>query len=105
MEKTKLNRAKLFKSFDALKGLNEALREKEKIIVKKVEMLEDKAEKISNTLNILKKGDIAEITYFNFDNYYKITGIISQIDKTFKYLIIVKTKINFDDILSIKKLE
>ena len=44
---TKLERAKIFLPFDALKGLKEALREKEKILVdKKILSIEEK-EKIS----------------------------------------------------------
>ena len=39
--KSKLNRAKLFLSYDALKGFKERIREKERIIVSKPILSED----------------------------------------------------------------
>ena len=57
---TKLERAKIFLPFDALKGFQEALREKEKVLVdRKILSIEEK-QKISNKLLQIKKGMIIE---------------------------------------------
>ena len=59
----KLDRAKIFLPFDALKGLQEALREKEKILVdKKILSIEEK-EKIAHKLLQVKKGMIIKVIY------------------------------------------
>ena len=72
---TKLERTKIFLPFDALKGLKEALREKEKILVdKKILSIEEK-EKISKKLIQIKKGMIIKVTD---ENLIRKTGGIVQ---------------------------
>ena len=58
----KADRAKLFIPFDALKGLKEALREKEKVLCEKKELTEEEIEEISFTLK----------TIINFDDILNI---------------------------------
>ncbi len=99
---TKLERAKIFLPFDALKGFQEALREKEKILVdKKILSLEEK-EKISNKLLQVKKGMIVKIIYFEDHEYIELEGMVSKIDYTYQLLKIVTKEISFTDILDIK---
>jgi len=101
----KLDRAKIFLPFDALKGLQEALREKEKILVdKKILSLEEK-EKISKKLLQVKKGMIVKVIYFENHEYIEVEGIVSSIDYTYQYLKIVKKEILFNDILNIENNE
>ena len=66
------NRAKQFAPFDALKGLQEALRlkEYEHERVQKGEISEEKASEISNVLINLEKNDVCEVKYF-YDGHYK----------------------------------
>ena len=98
----KLERAKIFLPFDALKGFQEALREKEKVLVdKKVLSIEEK-EKISKKLIQIKKGMIIKIIYFENHEYIELEGMVSNIDFTYQYLKIVKKEIQFNDILDIK---
>ena len=101
----KLDRAKIFLPFDALKGLQEALREKEKILVdKKILSIEEK-EKIAHKLLQVKKGMIIKVIYYENNEYIELEGIVSSIDYTYQYLKIVKKEISFNDILDIKNNE
>ena len=100
--KTKLERAKIFLPFDALKGFSEALREKEKILVDKKILSQEEKEKIANKLIQVKKGMIIKIIYFENNEYIELEGIVSNIDFVYKNLKIVKKQIEFDCILDIK---
>ena len=66
------DRAKQFAPFDALKGLQEALRLKEYQHDRTIkgDIPEEKIEAISKTLLELEKDDLVEVQYF-YDGYYK----------------------------------
>jgi hypothetical protein len=98
----KLERAKIFLPFDALKGFQEALREKEKILVDKKILSQEEKEKIANKLIQLKKGMIVKIIYFENHEYIELEGMISKIDLVYQKLKIVTKEIQFTDILDIK---
>ena len=102
MKSSKLERAKIFLPFDALKGFQEALREKEKVLVPKKILSNEEKEKISNKLIQIKKGMIIKIIYFENDEYIELEGIVSSIDFVYKTIKIVKKEILFTDILDIK---
>lgn len=102
MKSSKLERAKIFLPFDALKGFQEALREKEKVLVSKRILSNEEKEKISNKLIQIKKGMIIKIIYFENDEYIELEGIVSSIDFVYKTIKIVKKEILFSDILDIK---
>ena len=95
------DRAKQFMPFSALKGLDEALKAKEKIVVPKVELSPEMAEELDYRMYLLEKVKIAKVVYFNKDEYLKTTGMVARIDETSRILQIVNTKIQFDDILDI----
>ena len=97
----KADRAKQFIPFDALKGLKEALKEKEKIYVEKKELSEEEIVNITNVLKEVKKRDFVKVTYFCNDEYLALEGMVSLIDYTYKSIKIIKTTIMFEDILSI----
>ena len=96
---TKLERAKIFLPFDALKGLKEALREKEKILVDKKKLSIEEKEKISKKLIQIKKGMIIKVIYFE---NIELEGMVSLIDFVYKKIKIVKKEIEFTDILDIQ---
>ena len=99
------DRAKIFLSFAALKGFEEALREKEKVVVKKKSLSEDMKQVISYRLSKLKKGDMVKVIYYDSSDYLKIQGLVSKIDLTYQELTVVKTKINFNDIYELRIIE
>ena len=110
MQRTKMpikERAKIFAPFDALKGFREMLALDEVIHEPKIEPSEDLIIELSNTINSLKLGMLVEVKYYvnECECYKKIIGVFTKIDKVYKKLTIVKTKINIEDIIDIKILE
>lgn len=99
---SRLDRAKQFMPFDALKGLQEALRSKEIEYEKKRELSEEEQEKISAQLCLLDMGDNIKIKYYFHSKYITIEGIVKKIDSIKKVIILVdENVIKFDDILDI----
>lgn len=92
------NRAKQFVPFAALKGYDEALRAKEKIVVEKIELSEEKKAELDYKIQQIQKNDIVTVVYFLKDEYIKVEGMVSRIDIDARVLKIVNTKIPFDDI-------
>ena len=64
-------RAKQFMPFDALKGLREALREKEKIIVPKIELSDYAKSILDRKLHQIEKNDMLTVVYFEKGQYVK----------------------------------
>ena len=95
------DRAKQFMPFSALKGLDEALRAKEKIVVPKVELSPEMAEELDYKMHLLEKGKVTTIICFSSGEYVKMTGLVARIDQTSRVIQIVNTKIRFDDIFDI----
>lgn len=92
------NRAKQFIPFAALKGYEEALRAKEKIVVEKIELSEEKKAELDYKLHQIKKNDIITVVYFYKDEYIKLEGMVSRLDTDARSLKVVNTKIPFEDI-------
>lgn len=103
MEKmSKQNRAKQFLPFNSLRGYYDLIKEKEKIVTKKRELSDYDLEKLSNKINMLEKNMMIKVTYYDIDSYKTIEGVLTRIDLNNKFLVIVKTKISFNDISDIK---
>ena len=93
------NREKIFMPFDALGGLKEAIkREEDKHENKYID--EDDIDKVLSKFRI---GDMVEISYFYNFEYITFIGQIKYINKINRIITISNSKINFDDIVSIKK--
>ena len=92
------NRAKQFIPFAAVKGYEEALRAKEKIIVEKIELSEEKKAELDFKLHQISKNDMITVVYFCKDEYIKIEGMVSRLDIDARVLKVVNTKSPFDDI-------
>lgn len=97
----KADRAKLFAPFDALKGLREALAERERIRVPKIELSDEMLEELDRKLRFINCGEILTVIYYDNEEYIKITGMVSKISEISRSLTIVNTLINFDDIKDI----
>lgn len=98
-------RAKQFAPFDALTGLRQALKEKEKLKVSRKEISEDMAYEIDRNLKTLEKGKIVTVVWYNeFEqNYIQLTGEVKGINPQKRYIQIETIDIFFDDIYSIQK--
>lgn len=95
------NRAKQFVPFAAVKGFEEALRAKERIVVEKIELSDERKAELDFKLRQIKKRDIITVVYFDKDEYVKVEGMVSRFDTDARVLKVVNTKINFDDIYNI----
>lgn len=102
---TREERAKQFMPFAALKGYTEVLKKKEKIVVPKIDLLEEYQEELSRKLHQVKKNDIVTVVYFSKNQYLKLTGMVSRVDDTARILKIVNTKISFDDLYDIAEIQ
>ena len=98
-----LDRAKQFLPFDALKGFQEALREKEKITIDKKELSEEAEEELSRILNSLEIGDKIKIVHYKNKQYRIDSGELRQINRMQRFVIIENTKIAIDNIFRIYK--
>ena len=92
------NRAKQFVPFAAVKEYEEALRAKEKIVVEKHELSEEKKAELDFKLHQIHKNDMITVVYFYKDEYIKIEGMVSRLDIDARVLKVVNTKIPFEDI-------
>ena len=93
--------------FDAMKGLQEALREREERYsrVEKHDISEEQMEKNSRLLAKLRRGDKVSIECYRDFHDVNIEGLITAISGTFGYLKMEDEKICFEDIYSVELLE
>ncbi len=100
----RVDRAKQFLPFDALKGLKEELKKREeKLLFEEKRIIsEEKTANINETLLTLKNGDNCTIDYYSNGKYLKICGKI-KIMKNIKQIKIADIIINFTDIYEIYK--
>ena len=92
------NRAKQFIPFSALKGYEDALRAKEKVVVPKIELSDEKKEELNRKLQQIQKNDMITVVYFHQNEYLEMEGMVSRIDKDARILKVVNTRIAFSDI-------
>ena len=90
MQINRITRAKQFLPFDALKGLQEALREKEIEYEEKKELSEETLADLDNILNRIGIGNIVKIKYYRNRRYIEIKGLVTKIDS-------IKKKIQIDN--------
>lgn len=98
----RIDRAKQFLPFDALKGLREELekREKETLKCEKKELSEYEAGQINEKLK-RANGVNLQIEYYKNGEYVKIKGV-AKVNYSLKFLFIDEEKIFFDDISDIR---
>ena len=100
----RVDRAKQFLSFDALKGLKEALQEKEELASRENKHIlsEERVLELNEILLTINNGDVCFVKYYSYGKYLTITGYV-KIMKNVKQLKINDIIINFEDIYDIYK--
>ena len=75
-------RAKQFMPFAAVKGLERAIAEQDQLLnrVEQVELSEEQVRKINEELNLLEKGNMVSIRFYNNGKYQTVEGVVEQID-------------------------
>lgn len=102
---SRADRARQFLPFDALKGLNEALRSKEIEYEDRKDLSEEEEEKISNILLSLESGNNIRVKYYYRRQYILLKGIIKKIDPIKKQILFIdESIIQFNDIIEIEKI-
>lgn len=97
------DRARQFLPFDALKGLQEALRAKEIELEERKELSEEIMQELSDKLQMIEKEDNVKITYYHQQRYWTIQGkVISKKPIQKKLILENDIKINFIDIINIE---
>ena len=93
-------RAKIFSSFDALVGLNEAIAAKERVAEPRRYLSEDAIAEINEKLLGLHKGQIITVVYYGDyeQRYLQVTGPIAKVDSYWQSLQIGNTTIEFPEI-------
>lgn len=110
------DRAKIFMPFAALKGYEEAIEAKQKIVVPRIELSEESKEYLDLQLfkidQLLLTGQhpIITVVYFQMDKsnkedggeYIQFTGMVSKLDRTARIIQIVDKRLRLDDIYQIE---
>ena len=97
-----VSRAKQFLPFDALKGLQEALREKEQEQEEKIELSEETLTELNDSFNQIEKGSYVKIKYYKNRRYSEIEGTVTNIDYIKKKIQIDKIEnVNIYDVIDI----
>lgn len=100
---SRAQRAAQFAPFDALSGFSESIGT-EGYFHTRVErflLSEEEAFMINRKLCQLKKGKAVSLTYYDNGHYHVINGNLEKIDETYRYLVINRIRIGFDDIYDI----
>ena len=99
-------RAKQFAPFDALKGLKEAIAEKERIPSPRRILAEDAQAELNEQLSQLRKGTIVTVVYYCIyeQEYHQLTGAVEKIDTYWKLLHVGQLSIDFAEIVEIEPL-
>lgn len=99
------DRAKQFAPFDALTGLREALKKKEREheLQPKKELSEEETAAINEVMNALGKGDVVRVTRFLNGRYIVIEDALASIDAASRRLTVGKTAIPFSEITALEK--
>lgn len=100
---TRQDRAKQFMPFDAMKGLQEALRDREErhSRVERREISEEMMERNTLALRHIVKGTRILISYYRAFHEVEKEGIVTELNLQFRYLKIHDEKILFEDIYEI----
>ncbi len=102
----KANRAAQFNAFDALKGLQEALREKEEKLsrVEKHDLGEEQQAELSAVLQRLEKDNQIEVTFYCSGHYVTIKDKFIALNPAYHFILVGDLKIYYDDLYEVKML-
>lgn len=100
---SRLDRARQFMPFSPLDGYDNLISANNKTLEERKELSEEQAEFLSRQITAVNKGDIITVKYYHNGAYIDFTGVVSNIDYTFRKITIIKTVIPFADIFDIKR--
>lgn len=80
MHSSKLERAKLFLSYDALKGFSEMIEETQRAKVPRKLLSEDDYAHLNHIWQNLSTGMFLKVTYYHIDHYTMVTGPLTRME-------------------------
>lgn len=91
--------------FDAMKGLQEALRVREErhSRVEKAVLSETQQQEINDVLVSLRGGETLVVTYYQKGHYLTVEGEFIKVDEYKKILLLSRWEIPLDDLYSLEK--
>lgn len=98
----RLDRAKQFMPFDALKGFREALLEKERIVDSKVLLSEEQFSYLNDVVLSIDIGSIIVVTFYSNNKYIDKIFTIKKLSIDKNKIVLNNYKIFFSDIKDIK---
>lgn len=97
------NRASLFLSFDSLKGFNDYIVRKQRVIVERKELAPDLLDELDWKIKEIKVGQMIKIVYYDQNEYVELEGMVSKIDLKFNKIIrIVDQEIKINEIVNLQ---
>jgi hypothetical protein len=110
------DRAKIFAPFAALKGYEEAIAAKQKIVVPRIELSEESKEYLDLQLGKIERmlmigqHPVITVVYFQNDKtsnkeggeYIRFTGMVARFDLTSRTLQIIEKRLRLEDIFRIE---
>lgn len=97
------NRASLFLSFDSLKGFNDYIAKKQRVVVERKELAVDLLDELDWKIKEVKVGQMIKIVYYDQNEYIELEGMVSKIDLKFKKIIrIVDQEIKINEIVNLQ---
>ena len=105
------NRAKIFSSYQALKGFGEAIHAKDAVFVPQMELTEYAQECLDRKLRQLRRWDTVTVTWFrpkpggtgrDLGRYVTVTGTVECIDPVFRVLLLSGQKIPMEGIIELQ---
>lgn len=102
---SRLQRAKQFMPFAALKGFETLLATVARPKESRVELSEDQLEELNRTIQSLTDGNFVRVLYYNGHCYTELVGAIELINKTVHTMSIEGIVITFKDIKEINLYE
>ena len=98
---SRLQRAKQFMPFAALKGFEALLSAVARPKESRVELSEDQIEEVNKALQLLRCGDWVRVVYYDKHKYTEIIGPVDVINKRLQILVVQGVEISFRDIKAI----
>lgn len=101
--KRKLNRAKLFIAYDALKGFKEMIHEKEKTVIRieRKTLSEDQLFELNWKIQSIEEGSIISLIYYVQNEYILKTGYVAKNDLEKRTIQVVDQIIKYENIYKI----
>ena len=105
------NRAKIFSSYQALKGFGEAIHTKDAVFVSRMELAEYAQERLDRKLRQLHRWDTITVTWFrakqgeadrDLGQYVTVTGTVERVDPVFRVLLLGKQRIPMEEITELR---